>query len=84
MAWKMTVSNPYAEHIDVAHAERDPQEVRALARLIVFARQNAIDLNLENAVHCLDLALRSVLQESDGTFDGLAVSEASLQRQRAH
>lgn len=80
----MTLSNPHAEQIDVAHAERDPEEVRALARLIVFARQNAIDLNMENAVHCLDLALRSVLQEGDSTYDGLSFPEPSLQRQRAH
>ncbi len=80
----MTLSNPHAEQIDVAHAERDPQEVRALARLIVFARQNAIDLNMEHAVHCLDLALRSVLQEGDSTFDGLAFPDSSLQRLRAH
>lgn len=80
----MTLSNPQAEQIDIAHAEQDPQEVRALARLIVFARQNAIDLNMENAVHCLDLALRSVLQEGDSTYDGLSFPESSLQRQRAH
>ncbi|SER86106.1 hypothetical protein [Rhizobium sp. NFR03] len=80
----MTLSNPHAEQIDVAHAERDPEEVRALARLIVFARQNAIDLNMENAVHCLDLALRSVLQEGDSTYDGLSFPEPGLQRQRAH
>lgn len=80
----MTLSNPHAEQIDVAHAERDPEEVRALARLIVFARQNAIDLNMENAVHCLDLALRSVLQEGDSTYDGLSFPEPCLQRQRAH
>ncbi|WP_156468139.1 hypothetical protein [Rhizobium sp. Leaf371] len=80
----MTLSNPIAEPVDLTHTERDPQEIRALARLIVFARQNAIDLNLGNAVHCLDLALRSVLQENDSTFDGLVFSESSLQRQRAH
>ncbi|KQS81247.1 hypothetical protein ASG25_07125 [Rhizobium sp. Leaf384] len=80
----MTLINPLAGPLDVTLTERDPQEVRALARLIVFARQNAIDLNLENAVHCLDLALRSVLQENDSTFDGLVFPEASLHRQRSH
>jgi hypothetical protein len=80
----MTYIDPFATIIDVLSGDRDPEELRALARMIVFARQNAIDLDLQNAVHCLDLALRSVLQESDSSMDGLTFRECDLDRLRAH
>lgn len=80
----MTYFDPFPNIVDVPSEDRDPEELRALARMIVFARQSAIDLDLENAVHCLDLALRAVLQESDSSMDGLTFRESDLERLRAH
>lgn len=46
-----------------AQSEEQLKELASLARLIAFARQSAKDLNAEFSVHCLDLALGSLLQD---------------------
>ncbi|OLP59123.1 hypothetical protein BJF93_04180 [Xaviernesmea oryzae] len=63
----------------------DIEELRALARMLTYARQSAADLHLETAASCIEMALRSVLQETSGMIEGLSAHTISAALKiRAH
>ena len=63
----------------------DLDEVRALARLLAFAHQAASDLKLDATVACIEMALGSVLRDTNGEVAGLsAQANAAGRKMKAH
>jgi hypothetical protein len=46
----------------LSHRDRD-EEIAALARLVTYARRTAEELGAESARHCLNMALKALLEE---------------------